>query len=305
MTIRNNTDIRDLRRLYGIRDVLARAGVDVRRKWLVCPLPLHTHSNYTPSFSIYVGSDRVERFKCHGTCGAYGDCIDLAGYLWVTGYDPTNPKDVGRAIDCLRTRNDFVFPTSETPKEPTLDQLVWKNYLPINDEGRQYAHERGLSDETIEHFHLGADNNYLTIPTFHNGILMTLKKRSIRGAELRFICETGSKMALFNHDEVAYTTGAIFYVKAEIPAMLLHQLGYRACAPSTGETSWNPSWKTLLAFADIIVVGDNDEPGVAAAEQRARDLNAQLRYPPPGYDLDSWILAEPIEAISTLEEWIK
>jgi len=233
--------------------------------------------------------------------------IDLAGYLWVLGYNPKDPGDVAKAIAALETRNDFVFPASKTKAEPTLNPLMWKECLPISTAARAYAKRRGLSDETIDQFLLGSIENYLTVPTFVNGVLMTMKKRSITaaGKKLRFLCVTGSKTALFNHDAVAYITGPVFYVKAEIPAMLLTQMGYRACAPSTGEGSWDPDWKVLLAFADVIVVGDNDEAGVRAARQRALDLSARLEFPPPGYDIDAWILAEPIEAAATIEEWSK
>jgi len=268
-------------------------------------LPGHSHVNYTASFSIFTGSDGVERFKCHGVCGAHGDVIDLAGYLWVLGYNPKDPKDIAAAISALETRNDFVFPASKTKKEPTLDPLMWKECLPISDAARAYARQRGLTDDTIDVFLLGSVEGYLTVPTFVNGVLMTMKKRSItaKGKKLRFLCVTGSKTALFNHDAVAYITGPVFYVKAEIPAMLLTQLGYKACAPSTGEGSWDPEWKTILAFADVVVVGDNDEAGVKAARQRAKDLNAVLKFPPPGYDIDAWILAEPELALPALKEW--
>jgi DNA primase len=297
-------DLRDIRRIYSITDVLERAGFMVRRKWMVCPLPNHIHGRNTPSFSIFTGRDGVERFQCHGTCGAYGDVIDLAGYLWINGYDPTDPKMVMRAADALRNRNDIVFPVSETVVQNILDPAAWKKYLPIGPAARAYAHSRGLTDQTIETFALGQDGDYLTIPTFEAGRLTYIKKRAIKQGMLRFQSEPHSRRSLFNFDAVAWNPGIVYYVKAEIPAMILIQGGFTACAPTTGEASWDPTWATLLALANVVVIGDNDAPGKAAAKTVSERLNATLHFPPEEYkDIDEWILASPMNAGTSLVYW--
>ena len=301
-------DIRDIRRLFDIRQVLTKAGVDARRKWMVCPLPQHPHKNYTPSFSIFMGDDGVERFMCHGICQAHGDVIDLAGYLWVKGYNPQNRPDVSKAIDMLQLE----VPMNLSLDPPwlnaqVLDQDAHRKYIPISETAREYAHSRGLDDGTILKFHLGGDDTCMTIPTFEAEILVSLKKRALHAAGLRyrFWMEAGSRKGLFNFDRVVYAQGPVFYVKAEIPAMLLDQGGYQACAPTTGEGGFLETWRTALAFTDLIIVGDNDPTGREQAEARSRDMqNSMVVYPPETFkDIDEWILADPPHAWEMIGQW--
>jgi len=296
-------NISDVRRLYSIRDLLRDAGVDVRRRWIVCPLPNHQHRSHTPSFSIFTGQDGVERFRCHGNCGAYGDVIDLAGHLWVPGYNSRSPDHVHQALECLGARGEVRLP-AELPRPVAIDPRIWRKYLPIGRTAREYAHARGVTDTAIDHFKLGQDRNYLTIPAFTEHRLMGVKKRSANGRGLRFFSEEGSRQSLFNHDDVACTVGPVFLLKAEIPVIVLWQMGLRACAPTGGEAGWNPRWVRTLASARVIVVGDNDEAGLKYAASRAIDLGGKLKFPPEEYhDIDEWILARPASAARTLEEW--
>jgi len=299
-------EIRDIRRLYDIREVLQRAGVDTRKRWLICPLPDHPHKNYSPSFSIYVGTDGVERFKCHGVCGAQGDVIDLAGYMWIPGYDPQQVGYVSKAIDVLQMKVPLNLSFRNKTPEPQLYPDTFWEYLPISDIGKEYFHTRGLDDQTIKEFYLGSGDTFVTIPTFEADQLVALKKRSLTGTgKFRFWMESGSRKALFNYDEVVYAQGPVFYVKAEIPAMLLHQHRYKACAPTTGEGGFLDDWRIALAFADVIVVGDNDETGRETATQRGKDIpNSCVRFPPEPYkDIDEWILAEGEAAWELIHTW--
>jgi len=254
-------EIGDIRRLYDIRDLLS---LSARKKWINCPLPLHPHKHYTPSFSIYVGHDGVQRFKCHGNCGAHGDVIDLAGYLWVPGYNPKVSADLAKA----------------------------------------YAHSRGLTDESIEKFQIGQDRNYMTMPYFRDGSLRGIKKRNCRTCStgLRYITETGSRGDLFNIDAVQYSNGHCFLIKAELPTILLDQWGFQAVAPTGGEGSWDDRWRTDLGLSRLTIIGDNDRFGRKLAVSRATKFGARLEYPPREYkDVDEYMLARPEEALSWLQ----
>nr|MBN1228842.1 hypothetical protein [Anaerolineae bacterium] len=299
-------DLKALRALYDIREVLTDLGVEMSRDYGVCPLPQHAHHNFTASFSVFISPDGVQRFKCHGNCGLQGDVIDLAGYLWVSGYHPADPVMLRRAVDALQARREMTWslPAGQ-PKRQGLPQKRYLDFLPIGSEGRAYAHQRGLSDHSIELFGLGQDRDYLTIPAFTNGKLMSIKKRALKTG-MRYLVEKGSRKSLFNHDAVKYARTVVFYVKAEIPAMLMTQLGYQACAPGMGETSFEEEWRRALAFARIVVVGDNDDAGVRAASQRAMDLGGLLKFPPgPFKDLDEWILADQTGARKALDTWVR
>jgi hypothetical protein len=292
----------DLKRLYGIRELL---GIPTRKKTIVCPLPMHSHKHNTPSFSIFMGRDGVEQWKCHGNCGMRGDVIDLAGFMWVPGYNPHDGKKIMQAATVLQTRGELTFPTPEIDRTPQLSATRHKAYLPIGKEAREYCYSRGLNDQTIGKFLLGQDRSYLTIPSFYEGRLMGIKKRAINEhAYLRYHGESGSKQSLFNSDRVAFGTGLVILTKGEIPVMILDQMGYKACAPTGGEGSWLQEWNTPLMTMDVLVIGDNDLAGKKYFTQRATTLGGIIKFPPERYkDLDEWILAEPGVSRQKLEEW--
>jgi hypothetical protein len=179
------------------------------------------------------------------------------------------------------------------------------DFLPIGIEAREYSWGRGLNDETIKKFNLGQSKHWLTIPCFENWKLRGIKFRNLNPKDdLRFISMKGGLQGLFNFDSIAYKTGAVFVVKGEIPAMLLDQMGYLACAPTGGEGGWREDWRTALALCDPIVVGDNDLPGRKLGEVRATLLGARLVFPPENWkDIDSWILDEPEKARAQMEAW--
>lgn len=296
-----------MRRLFSIADVLGRIGIDLgRRRKVVCPLPMHIHAHNTPSFSVFQGLSGEDRFFCHGNCGASGDVIDLAGYLWVAGYDPTNGKKVYAAAEIL-TNKALSVPRFSMPERPKRFNRAAMDHYPLLESGRAYAHQRGLDDDTIFAFSLGQDKEYLCIPTLVDGQLVSIKKRCILpvSTRARFMSEPGSRVALFNHDAVAYQPGDIFYLKSEIPVMLMSQLGFLACSTNYGEGTFDPAWSTLLALADVMVVGDNDDTGRVMGELRAKQIPGTLRFPPAKYkDIDEWILAEPVTSVIEISQWI-
>lgn len=61
-----------LQRIGSIETILARRGIELRRRVCRCPLHDDTH----PSFSVYDGRDGKQRWKCFG-CGRGGDALDL------------------------------------------------------------------------------------------------------------------------------------------------------------------------------------------------------------------------------------
>jgi DNA primase len=298
-------ELKDLRMLYDITDILSGLGVDTSRRYMICPMPHHIHHNNTPSFSVFVSPDGVQRFKCHGNCGLQGDAIDLAGYLWVGGYDPNNKEMIRLAVDALQARREMNLTPVVFEKPRGLDASI---QYPLTGAAMAYAQHRGLNENTARLFSLGEDQGYLTIPNYENGKLISIKKRAMSSnLSPRYKVEKGSRKSLFNHDAVKYRNDVVFYVKAEIPAMLMTQMGYNACSPGMGENSFMESWKQALAFAKVIIIGDNDEAGIRAASTRAIDLGGVLKFPPDQYkDLDEWILDIGEErARVVLDRWVE
>jgi hypothetical protein len=124
--------------------------------------------------------------------------------------------------------------------------------------------------------------------------------------KLRFKSLKGSRQSLFNFDAVNLVTDPVLVLKGEIPVMLMDQLGYLSCAPTGGEGGWRENWRTALALATKIVVGDNDAPGRELGPRRADLLVAELHYPPDPYkDIDEWVLGNKKKALEEIDRWIR
>jgi hypothetical protein len=289
--------IEETRRTHDMHDI-----VGSKKKKIVCPLPMHRHKNNTPSFSIY-WRNRVQHFACHGNCGMEGDVVDLVGYLRITGYDRNQLPMRKAALSLLTDRFEAKIVVPE--KDTVLEGNEWREFLPPGPDVIAYAAQRGLTSETLAKFMVGQSDHWMSMPCFQEGRLRGIKLRNMRPG-LRYMSLAGSRAGLFNYDRVYLTHQPVLIVKAEIPAMLLDQLGFLACAPTGGEGSWRDSktWRTALAFARKIVVGDNDDVGRKLGEVRADLLNAELTYPPDPYkDLDEFYLASPDECVQTIQGW--
>lgn len=302
------SDIRDIARLYDIRDILGLSG-NVDR--IICPLPGHIHYNNTPSFSIIDATPRsVQMWRCWGMCDAFGDVIDLVGRLHIPGYD--SARDVHRAIALLDEKHEFSTPKTVRLKE-NLGQMEYMDYLPPSGRVIAYARHRGISEEAVEAFRIGSDGNYMSIPAFdENGVLKSVKFRNTESVGPRFRMLKGSKGAIFNSSRIAYTTKPLLIVKSEIVAMVMWSKGIQnVCAPVWGETADISQWNYLFSLSPKrVYVGDNDrkpetrETMNKAARDRCKAIRAELRFPPEAYkDLDDWALADP-GAVEVVQAWL-
>ena len=285
---------------HRIHDVLS---LDSNQRSIVCPLPSHVHIHNTPSFSIFNRGGK-EYWKCHGSCGMEGDVVDLIGMLRVIGYDKRDPAKVREALGIIDQR----FQASEAApikERAGLRGDEWLAFVPCKKEVEEYALKRGILKETLIKFNIGQKGRYMAMPTFHAGVLKGIKFRNTISAGLRYFSLQGSRQGLFNYDQVAYVAKPVLILKGEIPVMLADQDGLTACAPTGGEGGWMEAWRTALALASKVVVGDNDAPGRVLGEKRAAFFAASLRFPPEPYkDWDEWRLNDPIRCLNTTQRWL-
>jgi len=85
-------EVERFRREVCLSDVAAQYGLALKRagREFVACCPFHAEA--TPSFTIFMGKDQVERFHCFG-CGAHGDVIDFVRKI--------RSVDLGEAIGLL------------------------------------------------------------------------------------------------------------------------------------------------------------------------------------------------------------
>jgi hypothetical protein len=293
--------IEDACRNHSIHEVL---GVPDNKRLIICPLPQHAHHQNTPSFSIFWRRGK-QWWRCHGSCDAEGDVVDLVGYLRLPDYHRYHLPDRAAAAELLGSR--YQARLLAPPRLPTLAGDEWARFLPPGPQVLAYAAERGLTPATLERFRFGQHEGCMSMPCFEEGRLVGIKLRSLQPSRShsRFWQLPGSRQGLFNIDSVRCASGPVLVVKGEIPCALLSQLGYPAVAPTGGEAGWNERWRVALALAQCIVIGDNDPPGKTLAEKRSRLLGAGLEFPPEKYkDVDEWCLADPRGSAQMLRAWI-
>lgn len=308
--------IRDMQKLYDIYSVL---GIDSSRKVIVCPLPMHSHQNNTPSFSIFNRPDGSQYFRCHGSCGREGDVVDITGYMRISGYDPKNNDHVKRAITLLQSGFKISPPVERKVRVSGLPYDTIKSMALPDKDVLAYAETRGLTEKTLTWFTVrqyeAGGRKYMAIPTFHFGTLMGIKMRNInaRGHKDRFLFHPGSSSGLFNYASVFSNSAPVLIVKAEIPAMLLTQNGINTCAPSGSENVIREELFRPVAWAvRRVVVKDNDpDPEVRVkmdkwARTRANAFKAELQAPPDDVkDIDEWVLRDGEKALDTIRGWLR
>lgn len=303
-------EINDIKRLYSISGILG-----TNKSSIVCPLPDHIHNNYTPSFSIFHDRDGFERFKCHGNCGHGGDVIDLVGYMEIPGYDHDNNEHLQRAMALIQGKEfEVVVPQKgRSRKQLQLSPSAWKRYFPPGDAAIRYLESRGVSAQTMQKYKIGQKDHYVSFPAFENGELSNIKFRRIgNGRGLRYFEQKGSRKSLYLYDEVAYTSEPVYITKGHIPTLLLVQHGLQATNITSGENGHLEEWWPQLALSPTrIYIGDNDknpeirEKMQAFAHERAAEVKAEVKFPPPEYkDLDKWLLSDP-DAIKEVRSWTK
>lgn len=93
-----STDIERIRRDILLSETAARFGVKLEKdgyEFVAC-CPFHNED--TPSFTIFTGRDRVQRFYCFG-CGKHGDIFDFVGLLKGVEFKEAKSILTGEATD--------------------------------------------------------------------------------------------------------------------------------------------------------------------------------------------------------------
>lgn len=309
----------DVRQLHDLIVLVEREGVKLKgsgtTKWGICPFPDHPHKNLTPSFSIYWVGDR-QRFKCHGTCGRSGDVVDFVGYMDNLSYNKRDPAQYMKACGLLEHGFRYdVSPPEKPPPSPTLPNWLADDCLPANSTTIGYMLSRGVGVDQIKKFKIGQPiplmeedpynlrdhRKWVTLPTIHGDELIGIKLRNRYHEKIRYLQITGSRKGLFNFNAVSGTVDNVLVLKGEIAVMVADKLGFLACAPTGGEGSYMEDVIDALTFANVVVVGDNDNRQFA--ERRADQLKAKVKFPPWAWNgWDDWARADR-RAIEITRSW--
>lgn len=148
--------------------------------------------------------------------------------------------------------------------------------------------ERGINEETIDHFKLGYDSkkNAIAIPHFKNGELINIKYRFLEPKDIRYTSEPNAEQWLFHDEgiEVALSKGAIFIAEGELDTISLWQMGVKnVISPGSGANSYGVWIEQLDKIKQVWIAYDNDQPGQSASKELAERIGVEkcrnIQYP--------------------------
>lgn len=218
-------------------------------------------------------------YSClRGSCNKRGGIRELFEMYGETA--PVEITEIGGSRFYKKQEKHYILPNVEILQ-------------PITDEIMKYFALRKISEETLQAFKISADiNGNIIFPFFKNGILTYLKYRKpkkIIDKKVDGPKEWGEKNTepiLFGMDNVSFNK-PLYITEGEIDALSLYEAGISnvvsvPCGCSNLE--WiNLCWDWLEHFNQIIIFGDNDEPGLEMANNIIKRLGEDRCMMPKEY----------------------
>jgi len=139
-------------------------------------------------------------------------------------------------------------------------------------EAYKYLIERGINDESIEHFKLGYDpgRDAISIPVYKNDEVINIKYRLLDPDKYKYTQEKGCEVWIYNEKgiEVGEEKGGLLIVEGEFDLISCWQAGIdNVVSPASGKDSYGP-WLEMIDDVDRVWIAyDNDEPGMEAARK--------------------------------------
>lgn len=300
----DSANVEQLRRRVSVSDVAADYGVKLTRdgdEWVaLCPF----HNEKTPSFTVFRGSDGVERFHCFG-CGEKGDVLDFVQKI--KGVDLPEAK---------RILGGGAAPANVAPKniEPRdsyagIEPVYTEETIAVGQRVRLYNPKRagskmewGVFRPELVHTYCREDSSlvgYVLRRGMKDGgkeTPMVMRVRLPSGEECWSRFPFPKPRPLYGLDLLR--DGQVIVVEGEKCADALRSLTKRNIVSWAGgtqgvkHTDWSP-----LHGRDVIIWPDADEPGHATALEISSLLNgkaARVRIIDVSGYSDGWDVADAI-----------
>lgn len=249
------------------------------------------HDDSSPSLHVYDNGT----WHCFG-CKKSGDALDWLGYLrFGNNYDPR--QHLTEIIDSLGSLN--IQPLATPPRQPAALQTLIDQSLPSRLQARMgqreiaYWEQQGIPEHTLIQFGVGFTGERYSFGWYYRGLLTAVKLRrdEILAPDLepKYISLKGSRYSQpFNIDQVILRgtpPPVCLIVEDEKSALAAAACGIVAVAAPAG-TKWD-SWLSLLSRVErVIIVPDNDDAGIIAANKiRQTARRFEVRAAPVGKDL--------------------
>lgn len=239
----------------------------VAKKCPFCDGGAHGDEN-TFAIGLYNGQWNCMR----GQCGKKGNFRALCEHYG------ERVTDMISAMPTIKTNKQYNLP-AEDMLQPVTEDII------------TYMATRRISVETLEHFNISSDaNGNIVFPFYRDGKLVYVKYRKpgkyIKGNGPKEWQDSNTEPILFGMDLVD-TDKPLYITEGQIDAMSLYEAGItNVVSVPTGSNNmeWiNLCWDWLEQFQQIIVFGDNDEPGRAMITNCVKRLGEERCLMTPEY----------------------
>ena len=174
--------------------------------------------------------------------------------------------------------------------------------------------ERGLSPEALDHFRLGAVldpeesdtrmRGRITIPYITPNGTVQMRFRAAPGVETdsKYLGAAGCETTIFNTGTFLERGSWICICEGEVDTISAWQCGVPAVG-FAGASQWKRHYKTLFeGYERVVILADNDEPGLKFAEKIAEFLPGPAVVPMPeeGMDVNQLLAEQGPEALRAL-----
>jgi DNA primase len=257
--------------------------------------PFHKDDN-TPSFTIYPNGT----YFCFG-CSEWGDAVKF-----LVDYKGMSDKDarelVGEELVFQKADKAQVIKVQDSGRTYNLlfeTAIAYHDYAKKTMGPLSYLNRRGINDDTIAHYKLGYSDGHvlnwkfaheyvigkqiglisseghevmshrITIPNLISGSMCDfMMGRTVTNDRTKYL---GTRMPkpIFGFWEVRHSP-IIFIAEGHFDWLLLRQNGFPAAV--IGGTHLARQNRTLLRGKKVVVVPDNDAPGVSAAQSLKQAL---------------------------------
>lgn len=176
----------------------------------------------------------------------------------------------------------------ETVVYPKLIEIFHDNLLR---EDRTYFYKRTITDESINRFQLGYDEEWYMIPIFMNGIFKNFqKRRDLPNKQIKNYYRNIGPL-LFNSD-IMRITSKVFFTEAPTSCIVLNQNSIPCVSMTSGANGFQKEWYgNFINQKEIVLLFDNDEAGNRGSIQTSKILGTQRcriynfwDYDEKGYD---------------------
>ena len=181
---------------------------------------------------------------------------EATAYLKLIGQEDT----VGYTVKAFDKADVVVY--------PKLVNLFWEN----GKNNREYWYDRTFTDEIINRFQLGYDNEWYIIPIFVDNALRNFQMRRDSPSKQIKNWYKGVGPLLFSDYQLKYTT-EVYLTEGPTDAIVLSQHGIPAVSQTGGSENWFAEWfPYFITQKHIHIVYDNDDAGKNGALSVAQKL---------------------------------